>query len=210
MKQDTRHATLETGWGVPQPLQHPALQRHRHHYVRMHVGTYPYPPPLKYSMLSLASPPAVWHRETKQLPSSVMLAYILSPHVRRRLRKQSRRAYIYIYTHIYIYICIYIHTYIHIYIYIYIYIYIAVDPAPCSSSPVCLFPPWCSPPDVSSLLRRRPRRRWHRSRGPRRHRPPILAFTRYYYHQYGMVYSIHTRVQKGSRILSNDRAIVLH
>jgi len=37
-----------------------------------------------------------------------------------------------------------------------------------------------------------------------------LAFTRYCYYQYGMVYSIQTGVRKGSRILPNNRAIVLH
>ena len=37
-----------------------------------------------------------------------------------------------------------------------------------------------------------------------------LAFTRYCFYQYCMVYSIHTGVWKGSRILSNNRAIVLH
>jgi len=39
---------------------------------------------------------------------------------------------------------------------------------------------------------------------------PNLAFTRYWYYQYCMVYSIQTRGRKGSLILSNDRAIVLH
>jgi len=37
-----------------------------------------------------------------------------------------------------------------------------------------------------------------------------LAFTRFCYCQYFIVYSIHTRGRKGSRIRSNNRAIVLH
>jgi len=39
---------------------------------------------------------------------------------------------------------------------------------------------------------------------------PSLAFTRYYYDQYCMVYSIQTGGRKGSCIRSNDRAIVSH
>jgi len=37
-----------------------------------------------------------------------------------------------------------------------------------------------------------------------------LAFTRYCYDQYCIVYSIHTEGRKASRILSNHRAILLH
>jgi len=37
-----------------------------------------------------------------------------------------------------------------------------------------------------------------------------VAFTRYCYYQYSMVYSIQTGDRKGSRILSNDCAIVLY
>jgi len=37
-----------------------------------------------------------------------------------------------------------------------------------------------------------------------------LAFTRYCYYQYCIVHSIHTGGRKGSRILSNNLAIVLH
>jgi len=37
-----------------------------------------------------------------------------------------------------------------------------------------------------------------------------LVFTRYCYHQHCMVYSIQTGGRRGSRILSNNRAIVLH
>jgi len=37
-----------------------------------------------------------------------------------------------------------------------------------------------------------------------------LAFTRYCYYQYCMVHSIRTRVRRGSRLLPNNRAIVLH
>jgi len=38
----------------------------------------------------------------------------------------------------------------------------------------------------------------------------ILAFTRYFYHQYYMVYSIQTGVRRGSRTLSYSGAIELH
>jgi len=38
----------------------------------------------------------------------------------------------------------------------------------------------------------------------------VLAFTRYCYYQYCTVYSIHTGDRKGSRIMSNNRATVLH
>ena len=37
-----------------------------------------------------------------------------------------------------------------------------------------------------------------------------LPFTRYCYYQYCMMYSIHTGGRKGSRILSNKGAILLH
>jgi len=40
--------------------------------------------------------------------------------------------------------------------------------------------------------------------------PPYLTFTRYCYYQYCMVSSIQTGGQKGSRILSNNRTMVLH
>jgi len=39
---------------------------------------------------------------------------------------------------------------------------------------------------------------------------PRAAFTPYCYYQYGMVHSIQTGVRRGSRILPNNRAIVLH
>jgi len=39
---------------------------------------------------------------------------------------------------------------------------------------------------------------------------PALAFTRYCYYQYCMVYSIQTGGRKGSRILTNSCALVLH
>ena len=39
---------------------------------------------------------------------------------------------------------------------------------------------------------------------------PSLAFTRYCYYQYCIVYSIQTEGREGSRILANGRAIVLH
>jgi len=37
-----------------------------------------------------------------------------------------------------------------------------------------------------------------------------LAFTRYCYYQYCMVYGIHTRGRRGGRILPNSRAVILH
>jgi len=41
-------------------------------------------------------------------------------------------------------------------------------------------------------------------------RRPNLAFTRYCYYQYCMVYSIQTRGRRGGRILPNSCAIALH
>jgi len=53
------------------------------------------------------------------------------------------------------------------------------------------------------MVRASPHMRWYR---PSR----LLAFTRYCYYQYCMVYRIQTGGRKVSRILSNNRATVLH
>ena len=50
----------------------------------------------------------------------------------------------------------------------------------------------------------------HAARCPSASAAPNLAFTRYCYYHYCMVYGIQTRGRRGGRILPNSRAIVLH
>jgi len=80
----------------------------------------------------------------------------------------------------YIYIHTHTHTHTHIYIYIYIYIYTYIE-----GMEIC--------------------RCTHKERGR-----CTSAFARYCYYQYCMVYSIQTGGRKGSLILCNNHAIVLH
>jgi len=112
----------------------------------------------------------------------------------------------YIYIYMYIYICI--HMYVHIYIHIHRHIYICISPVAWSAGAGavdtythtitythryrCLY--------ISTFTRSR----WCNSRRCG------LAFTRYCYYQYCVVYSIQTGGRKGSRILSNTLARVLH
>jgi len=94
-------------------------------------------------------------------------------------------------------VCVYMCIYMCIYIYIYIYIYMCVCVCVCVYVYICIYL-------VESPCR------FHLSASQRTVFRPTLAFTRYYYYQYYMVHSIRTRVRKGSRILCNHRAIVLH
>jgi len=96
--------------------------------------------------------------------------------------------YLYIHTHIYVYIYIYTHTHTHIYIYIYIY-------------------------DHHRLFVRGTRVALLRLRIRRRQQIELnwmLAFIQYCYYQYCLVYSMQTGFRRISRILPNNRAIVLH
>ena len=67
---------------------------------------------------------------------------------------------------------------------------------------MCVY--WVNPPPSLGLLPSEP------EVSPNHATDANLAFTRYCHYQYCMVYSLQTKFRRGSRILPNDRAIVLH